>query len=131
MPEVYRMLYISGTTYLTYCFNLKCLDLVWLSICLKNTEKSAESREQKAESREQWEVPAGRKKPTLQVVVGTDLYMALKIGTDTKTVKRGGPPGGAGGEMVPSRKGLLARGRDEMYPQGDVSPQGGSTLQDD
>ena len=47
----------------------------------------------------------------MQVVVGTDLYMALKIGTDTKTVKRGGPPGGAGGKMVPSRKGLLARRR--------------------
>ena len=31
---------------------MKCLDLVWLSICLKNTEKSAESREQRAESRE-------------------------------------------------------------------------------
>ena len=98
MPEVYRMLNISRTTYLTYCLNLKCLDLVWLSICLKNTEKSAESREIK---------------PTLQVVVGTDLYMALKIGTDTKTVRRGGPPGRAGGEMVPSRKGLLARGKDD------------------
>ena len=49
----------------------------------------------------------------MQVVVGTDLYMALKIGTDTKTVKQSGPPGGAGGETVPSRKGLLARERDD------------------
>ena len=97
---MYRRLNISRTTYLTYCLNLKCLDLVWLTICLKNTEKSAESREQRAESKE-------------PRAVGTDLYMALKIGTDTKTVKRGGPPGGAGGEMVPSRKGLLARGRDD------------------
>ena len=30
MPEVYRMWYISGTTYRTYCLNLKCRDLVWL-----------------------------------------------------------------------------------------------------
>ena len=115
MPEVYRMLNRSRTTYLTYCLNLKCLDLVWLSICLKNTEKSAESREQRAESREPRAVGGARReiKPTLQVVVGTDLYMALKIGTDTKTVRRGGPPGRAGGEMVPSRKGLLARGKDD------------------
>ena len=109
MPEVYRMLNISRTTYLTYCLNLKSLDLVWLSICLKNTEKSAESREQRAESREPRAVGGARReiKPTLQVVVGTDLYMALK------TVMRGGPPGRAGGEKVPSRKGLLARGRDD------------------
>ena len=95
MPEVYRMLNISRTTYLTYCLNLKCLDLVWLSICLKNTEKSAESREQRAESREPRAVGGARReiKPTLQVVVGTDLYMALKIGTGTTTVRRGGPPG--------------------------------------
>ena len=111
MPEVYRMLYISRTTYLTYCLNLKCLDLVWLSICLKNTEKSAESREQRAESREPRAVGGARReiKPTLQVVVGTDLYMALKIGTDTKTVKRGGPPGGAGGAVVPSRRGAAGQ----------------------
>ena len=115
MPEVYRMLNRSRTTYLTYCLNLKCLDLVWLSICLKNTEKSAESREQRAESRVPRAVGGARReiKPTLQVVVGTDLYMALKIGTDTKTVRRGGPPGRAGGEMVPSRKGMLARGKDD------------------
>ena len=45
----------------------------------------------------------------MQVVVGTDLYMALKIGTDTKTVKRGGPPGGAGGAGVPSRRGAAGQ----------------------
>ena len=72
-------------------------------------------REQRAESREPRAVGGARReiKPTLQVVVGTDLYMALKIGTDTKTVMRGGPPGRAGGEMVPSRKGMLARGKDD------------------
>ena len=48
-------------------------------------------------------------KPTLQVVVGTDLYMALKIGTDTKTVKRGEPPGGAGGAVVPSGRGAAGQ----------------------
>ena len=108
MPEVYRMLNISRTTYLTYCLNLKCLDLVWLSICLKNTEKSAESREQRAESREPRAVGGARRKikPTLQVGVGTDLYMALKIGTDTK---RGEPPGGAGGAVVPSGRGAAGQ----------------------
>ena len=57
--------------------------------------KSAESREQRAESREQRAVRGARrgKKPTLQVVVGTDLFLALKIGTGTTTVKRGGPTG--------------------------------------
>jgi hypothetical protein len=85
---------------------LKCLDLVWLEICLKNTEKSAESRDQGAESKKPGAVGGARRdiKPTLQVVVGTDLYMALKIGTDTRTVKRGGPPGGAGGALVPVKK---------------------------
>ena len=63
MPEVYRMLNISRTTYLTYCLNLKSLDLVWLSICLKNTEKSAESREQRAESRKQRAESSGRCPP--------------------------------------------------------------------
>ena len=65
-------------------------------------------REQRAESRKQRARAVGGArreiKPTLQVVVGTDLYMALKIGTDTKTVKRGEPPGGAGGAVVPSRR---------------------------
>ena len=65
--------------------------------------------------REQRAVGGARReiKPTLQVVVGTDLYLALKIVTDTKTVMRSGPPGRAGGEMVPSRKGMLARGKDD------------------
>ena len=72
----------------------------------------AESREQRAESREPRAVGGARReiKPTLQVVVGTDLYMALKIGTGTTTVKRGGPSSDrwrlAGDE-------LLARGRDD------------------
>jgi hypothetical protein len=68
---------------------------VWLEICLKNTEKSAESREQRAESKAPGAVGGAHREitPTLQVVVGTDLYMALKIGTDTRTMKRGGPPG--------------------------------------
>ena len=36
-----------------------------------------EGREQKADSREQGEVPAGGEKTTLQVVVDTDRYLAL------------------------------------------------------
>ena len=58
---------------------------MWLEICLKNTEKSAESKEQRAESKEPGAVGGARReiKPTLQVMVGTDLYMALKIGTET------------------------------------------------
>ena len=72
----------------------------------KCREQRAESREQRAESKEPRAVGGARReiKPTLQVVVGTDLYMALEIGTDTKTVKPGGPPGGAGGAMVPVEK---------------------------
>ena len=70
-------------------------------------EQRAESRKQRAESSER--CPPG-KKPTLQVVVGTDLYIALKIGTGTTTVKRGGPPGS---KWCLAGEGLLARGRDD------------------
>ena len=61
MPEVYRMLNISRTTYLTYCLNLKCLDLVWLSICLKKYREKC--REQRAESRKQRAESSGRCPP--------------------------------------------------------------------
>ena len=150
--------------YLTYCLNLKCLDLVWLSICLpepdiavgrahepgpcpdreggelevhrqpralrpepgeggddwghgqwvyrgKNTESSAESREQKAESREQWEVPAGGEKTHLAGDGGAlTCTWPSTIGTGTTTVKRGGP---SSGRWRLAGDGLLARGRDD------------------
>jgi hypothetical protein len=62
-------------------------------------EQGAESREPRARGGARQEI-----KPTMQVVVATDQNMALKIGTDTKTEKRGRPPGGAGGAMVPVKK---------------------------
>ena len=67
----------------------------------------AESRKQRARA-----VGGARReiKPTLQVVVGTDLYMSLKIGTGTTTVKPGGP---TGSKWCLAGEGLLARGRDD------------------